>query len=222
MGKKFENKYTETKDDEIFKHKIKNIKLNIIETSGNSIKLKNVLENYNELINGIIFIYDISDENTFNSLILYKKIIFEILINEVNKCGIVVVGNKNDLNENHTKYDFNFLYESLNRKVPHFEISLKDNYDVNDVLKTLIKETNKFSFKKMNKNIEKIVTNSPTIKSDNNKIKKTFSISSFLRYDKISSVFSKKNTSIDVNLIDKNYTYNFLILGNIQVGKTAL
>ena len=82
-------------ETKIFKIQDKYIKLNIWDTAGQE-RFKSVTQAYYKGAKGAILVYDITRENTFNSIDAWFKEIKESAISDMN---LILIGNKSDLED---------------------------------------------------------------------------------------------------------------------------
>jgi len=105
------------------------IKYQIWDTSGLE-KFRKVTESYYENVNGIIIVYDITNQNSFNSI--NKWIIKQIQDNAKNNITKVLVGNKNDKTDRViSKEQGENLAKQLGMKF--LEASAKKNNNINEI-----------------------------------------------------------------------------------------
>ena len=123
-----------------YKHKIikkddYNIKLQIWDTSGQE-RFHSITKNIYRNTNGVLFVYDITNKQTFNSIKNWIKDTENI---DKDIKG-VIVGNKVDLEKGRV-IDKESLEELGNkRKMPFLETSAKENINVNEAFNLLIDE----------------------------------------------------------------------------------
>lgn len=150
-----------------FKTKIVNfndnfIKYQIWDTSGLE-RFRRVTESYYKNVNGIIIVYDITDQNSFNSV--NKWIIKQINDNVKNDIVKILVGNKKDKADRViSKEEGENLAKNLGMNF--FETSAKQNYNINELFNLF----NRIFFPKKNKEEDEFIvigsSNEITIKNE--------------------------------------------------------
>ncbi len=111
-------------------HKDRKIQLDIWDTAGQE-RFLSITKNTYKGSDGIILIYDLTSKKTFYSINNWINGIKEAI--DINKIGIVLVGNKSDCND---KRQVNFEEgDNLAKEkgFPFFETSVKENINVNQV-----------------------------------------------------------------------------------------
>jgi Ras-related protein Rab-1A len=124
-----------------FRHKLvnlegKNVMMQIWDTAGQE-RFRTLTKNYFKMAQGIILVFDVTKENTFEGI---KKYISEIYENCGENTVKVLVGNKVDLNELRT-IEYNrasSFAEEINMK--YFETSCKQKLNVKEVFNHLCEE----------------------------------------------------------------------------------
>ena len=114
----------------------KKIRLDIWDSAGQE-RFKNITKNYFRGANGIIFVCDITNKDTFDTL---KNWLNEVKNDVSVETEMIIVGNKIDLNE---KRQVNFdLLESLGKKnnIEVFETSAKTGEGVEEIFSNLTKK----------------------------------------------------------------------------------
>ena len=112
------------------------VKLQLWDTAGQE-KFKTITSSYYRGAHGFIVVYDITN---FNSFLSVKNWIQEILYYSNDKAKIIILGNKNEL-ENQRQvsiFDTNELSNQL--KIPIFEVSARNNFDINRSINSLVQE----------------------------------------------------------------------------------
>jgi hypothetical protein len=148
--------YDETIEDG-YQLKLKEININIIDSSGNFYSNykgeeqyinKTLLNNINK-INGIMLVYDITNKESFKKLEYFQKILQKYSENNLNKFGIVIIGNKFDLKSRLiSKWSADSFAENFlkpKRNIPVFEITANSNENVNQIFLSLLIETIKYN-----------------------------------------------------------------------------
>ena len=114
----------------------KKIRLDIWDSAGQE-RFKNIAKNYFHGANGIIFVYDITNKNTFETLKVWLR---EVQNDVSEETEMIIVGNKIDLNE---KREVNYeLMENLGKKnnIEVFETSAKTGEGVEEIFIFLTKK----------------------------------------------------------------------------------
>ncbi len=112
------------------------VKLQLWDTAGQE-KFKTITSSYYRGAHGFIVVYDITN---FNSFLSVKNWIQEIHYYSNDKAKIIILGNKNEL-ENQRQvsiFDTNELSNQL--KIPIFEVSARNNFDINRSINSLVQE----------------------------------------------------------------------------------
>jgi small GTP-binding protein len=118
----------------------KNIQLNICDTAGQE-KFRAIAKNYYKNVDGIIIMYDISSEKSFQDI---KNWIDSITNNvDVSKIGLIIAGNKIDLTDKRQVNED--MRKSLEKKqnIKVIETSAKDNINVNEIFIELVDQMEK-------------------------------------------------------------------------------
>jgi small GTP-binding protein len=112
------------------------VKLQIWDTAGQD-RFRAITKNYYKGAHGIILIYDVTNQNSFNNI---KNWISQIKENTSEKVKICLVGNKCDMDENRkiAYEDGQKLADEYGLKF--FETSAKNNLNVEETFKFLIEE----------------------------------------------------------------------------------
>ena len=117
------------------KKKNKNIKLNICDTAGQE-RFRAIAKSVIKNADGIIIMYDISKKNTFHSIKDWINSIKENV--DINKIGLVIAGNKMDLNNNREVDESMRKNLEEKQKIKVIETSAKDNTNVNELFIKLV------------------------------------------------------------------------------------
>ena len=137
----------------------KTIRLQIWDTAGQE-RYKSIVKSFYHGTQGILLMYDISKEDTFEGISIWLK-----EINEKNKdVAIILVGNKCDLEDENRKVPFEKgkeLADSLS--ISFFETSAKFNINIKESFTKLIENT----YKKFG-----IVSTENSVKIDEKEVKK--------------------------------------------------
>ena len=98
---------------------------------------KSIALSYIKQVDGIILIYDISNKESFKCLYNWVRILKENVNREVK---MIVAGNKNDLGNIIEEKEINELLNLIKKEgydVSYFEFSLKENYNIEQIFKTI-------------------------------------------------------------------------------------
>lgn len=132
MGQKFSSEYEPSIGVDFFsktiRYKGKLIKLQIWDSAGQE-KFKSLIPNYIRGSSLVFLIYDVSNKETFDHLVPWIE-----FINNIEKCNIVIVGNKIDLTEKRqvtTEEGQKFCKEN---NYEFFEVSAKEDTNLNNML----------------------------------------------------------------------------------------
>ena len=120
-------------------HKNHKIQLKIWDTAGEE-RFHSITKNTFKGANGILLMYDISNYDTFKHI---KNWISDIKNNanvEFDKIAIIILGNKSDLSDELRKVDKDDIekFENENEGLKIMEVSVKNNYNVNESMMALI------------------------------------------------------------------------------------
>lgn len=111
----------------------KNITLKIWDISGRE-AFRNIMSSFIRHSSGLIIVYDVTDENSFDDTQMWIKIVREYDENKM----IVLVGNKLDLNEER-KINFEKAEEfAIQMNLHYFETSAKDGKGIDDFLTYIV------------------------------------------------------------------------------------
>ena len=109
-------------------------KLQIWDTAGQE-RFKTFTSSYYRGIHGAIICYDVTERNSFNNI---KKWINELNFNtSINKSQIVLVGNKNDIDDKRRVFKNEGLELANRYQIKFIEVSAKDNYKIEDIFTKL-------------------------------------------------------------------------------------
>ncbi|KAJ5074311.1 ras gtpase [Anaeramoeba ignava] len=97
-----------------------------------------------EKTHGFIFVYSITDKNSFDELENYLNEIYKY--KKVNDFPIIIIGNKNDLEDERqiSKEEGNEF--AIKHGCPFYETSAKTRYNVEETIFTLLREIRKYPF----------------------------------------------------------------------------
>ena len=167
-------------------YKTKKIKLKIFDTSGQE-RFRTLTKNYYQGSDGIIMVFDIKRENTFEELTYWMEEINKIC--DKNKLGLLLIGNKNDGDLNERKiskeqaqkisniYEFNYIETSavINNNIKEsFDLIIQSIFEKKCIqIDDLNNVNNKQLTKKINLNkgniiLEKNSNNNNVIINSNN------------------------------------------------------
>ena len=144
------------KNKEVIRGNIK-IRLQIWDISGQE-KSSSIMKSYYKCTHGILLVYDITDKNSFDSIIEWINEIKKDV--DLNKTGLVVVGNKCDVPEDRVVSDL--MREDLekNLNIRFFEISAKNNINIEESFNFLLEEIIEIvETEKKTRTIDKIIRN---------------------------------------------------------------
>ncbi len=114
--------------------------LKIYDSAGQE-RYKSIALSYIKQVDGIILIYDISNKESFKCLYNWVRILKENVNREVK---MIVGGNKNDLGNIVEEKEINELLNLIKNEgydVSYFEFSLKENYNIEQIFKTINEKT---------------------------------------------------------------------------------
>ena len=143
VNDKFEENYFSTLGFEFrrlpIKIENKKYNINLVENSGqekNRLKVKAITK-YLAECDAIIYIYDITDKDSFNS---FDKLIEEVEKNAKNNCPRIIVGNKIDLEEKRQIKEEEGKNFAENKGMVFFEISVKTGENLDNLTLFIIKK----------------------------------------------------------------------------------
>ena len=139
------------------------IKVKMFDTAGQE-RFKSITANYIKKANGILFVYDITEESSFNNIQNWYKNLAE---NSNNKLPVVLIGNKSDLEDERviSKEEGKNLAKSFGIENHFYETSCQSGQNIEEGINDLVLQIyEKFGNKNQNTNIE--------IKKDNIKKEK--------------------------------------------------
>ena len=135
------------------------VKINFIDTAGQE-KFDSISNNYFRNVNGVLLVYDITNNDSFKKMEYWNN---QIIINNDNNYSIILVGNKKDLDNLRQvkKEDGINMAKKINCKF--YETSAKNNENVEEVFENIAfltyqnfkgvknKDNNNFSLEKEQK-----------------------------------------------------------------------
>jgi len=138
---KFNPIYLHTRGGDIVEKKLKingiNMELSIVDSAGHHY-VRSLIKTLYRNVHGIMIVYDVTREKTFDSLLQW---LHEITLVNTNNPYIVLVGNKNDLNQ-HLKVSSERAQGFAAQKgLPLFEVSAKSGDKVKEAFINLIEGT---------------------------------------------------------------------------------
>ena len=113
----------------------KNIQLNICDTAGQE-RFRAIGKNLIKSADGIIVMYDISSKRSFHNIKDWINNIIESV--DINKIGLVIAGNKMDLNDKREVDEKMRQNLEEKQKIKVIETSAKDNINVNELFINLV------------------------------------------------------------------------------------
>ena len=166
VDNRFEDNYLSTIGVDYFEKEIifnnKKIKLIIQDTSGEE-RFRCISKNYYNNVDGIIFVFDVNNLDSFNAIIKYW---LKECDNQLGEYKKILVGNNIGLSEDMrvvSKEKINKYVES--KQIKYFEINTKEGTNVNIIFKELVELILKdFPEKKENKNYKLVYDNNNSSK----------------------------------------------------------
>ena len=129
------------------------IKVKMFDTAGQE-RFKSITANYIKKANGILFVYDITEESSFNNIQNWYKNLAE---NSNNKLPVVLIGNKSDLEDERviSKEEGKNLAKSFGIENHFYETSCQSGQNIEEWINDLVLQIyEKFGNKNQNINIE--------------------------------------------------------------------
>lgn len=120
------------------------VKLHIWDTAGQE-RFKSIIKTYYETAHGIILVFDLNYKESFKNLTYWLN---ELKNVGKEKCPVLLVGNKNDLEKIVTDNEINnFMSDNPKLNIKYLEVSAKKGTNINDIFinltKMIIEEKNK-------------------------------------------------------------------------------
>jgi len=141
----------------------KNIKLQIWDTAGQE-RFRTIAKSYYKGAHGIILMYDVTDQKSFDSI---KKWLEQIKEEAPNKVSVLLVANKIDIEKRIiTKEDGENIAKSYDLDI--YESSAKDNINVSEAFEDLAEKINA-KYKIMKERGKKLEENVPEITKNKKK-----------------------------------------------------
>ena len=141
----------------------KNIKLQIWDTAGQE-RFRTIAKSYYKGAHGIILIYDVTDQKSFDSI---KKWLEQIKEEAPNKVSVLLVANKIDIEKRIiTKEDGENIAKSYDLDI--YESSAKDNINVSEAFEDLAEKINA-KYKIMKERGKKLEENVPEMTKNKKK-----------------------------------------------------
>ena len=122
-----------------YENETKNLILRIYDSAGQE-RYKSISTSYIKGADGIILVFDLSNKESFNSLIDWMK---EIKDNTKIEKNIILVGNKNDIEKKNKKFEEKEINELINnnfkeiKDLSFMETSAKENYNINELFQNI-------------------------------------------------------------------------------------
>ena len=112
------------------------IKLTLFDTAGQE-RYKSIAANLIKKVNGILLIYDITNNNSFNSISKWMESINEVSTTNI---SIILVGNKSDLDDRRRVTNEEGKKKAEEYGIPFYETSCKDGNNINEVILRITEE----------------------------------------------------------------------------------
>ena len=118
----------------IFKRDNLSIKLQIWDTSGQE-RFKSITQNYFRDADGLLYVFDVTNENSFKSIENWLK-----MSNDNNNKDFIkiLIGNKTDLEGRSITKEEMEKFKNENRMDKLFEISAKDNKNISEMFEIIV------------------------------------------------------------------------------------
>ena len=118
----------------LFKERDHNIKLQIWDTSGQE-RFQSITQNYFRDADGLLYVFDVTNENSFNSIKNWLKMSEENNTKEFIK---ILIGNKTDLEGRSIEKEDMEKFKTENRMTELFEISAKNNSNIKEMFEKIV------------------------------------------------------------------------------------
>ena len=122
--------------DEIIDNKT--IRIKIWDTAGQE-RYKSLTKGFFRNAQGIVIVYDVTNQETFDNLIYWINSIKNHMESEIDKIPVIVIGNKIDLEEREVKFEDAQLF-CKDKNYPYFETSAKSGANIDEAMRSLVKE----------------------------------------------------------------------------------
>ena len=122
--------------DEIIDNKT--IRIKIWDTAGQE-RYKSLTKGFFRNAQGIVIVYDVTNQETFDNLIYWINSIKNHMESEIDKIPVIVIGNKIDLEEREVKFEDAQLF-CKDKNYPYFETSAKNGTNIDEAMRSLVKE----------------------------------------------------------------------------------
>ena len=156
-----------TKDETIDN---KTVRIKIWDTAGQE-RYKSLTKGFFRNAQGIMIVYDVTNEETFESLKIWIQSIKNNIGSEIENIPSIIIGNKLDSEEREVKFEEAELF-AKGYNYPYFETSAKTGENIDETIKFLVREViNKNSGNKDNKNNDNIVIDNNDLKEKNDNSK---------------------------------------------------
>ena len=156
------------------KRKDKKIELQIWDTAGQE-RFRALSKSCCNAMDGIIFVYDMGNKETFKNIKIWYHNLKDIV--DFKKVGVVLVGNKCDLEKPEVEQDI--VQDFCNKhNMPFIEASAKKNINVSEIFTSLVDamlkldEESNGSFKRTRSKVGKLIYNNSTDEEEIQKKKK--------------------------------------------------
>ena len=126
---KFKDNYIESKNDENYLSRV-NLNNRLYNISFHIPLFENLKEMFQSQIDYYILMYEINNQDSFNFIKeIYENNLKNKMKNNHELSNIIFIGNKKDLGNNNE----NIINYCNDNQISHFEISVKNNYDLNEL-----------------------------------------------------------------------------------------
>jgi len=124
------------------------VKLQIMDMTGDE-RFNNVLESHYKTADGVIFVYDITDLNTYNYMIKMIGHLSKISNHKIQK---IIIGNKIDLEHKRAINKIKVENFTKNIDIPYYETSIYCKFEIDMILKKLLENINQNINQNINEN----------------------------------------------------------------------
>ena len=156
------------------KRKEKKIELQIWDTAGQE-KFRSLSKSCCNQMDGIIFVYDIGNKQTFKNIKLWYNNLKDVV--DFKHVAAILVGNKSDIEEREVEQNLAQEF-AVKYEMPFIEASAKQNFNVTEIFTSIVDSMVRMdtdsngNFRRTRSKIGKVISNGPEEEEFKNKRKK--------------------------------------------------